>query len=400
VRAETIHALVVARTLFDQVNQTSSSEDEHNASAALVTLQDAVELVLLASLAELGIDEQKNIESFSFDQLIGELRGAGITVPKSGTLKAMNKERVIVKHYGQLAEPKSVRNYIYAAKLAVDSVLKQIVGKDLQSIMLHELLPEGEVKEFFRDAAKEIERGEFFAALVSIRKALFVEVEVDYVIEEWKDDVDLNPFAFLGRKGSKASFYTRNKDWIDNHVRELFDYIQMDHEKMRLDLLEWGVNTQDYWNVWRITPEVYRSIGGGEWVVKLTADRDGANIHEAEYCLDRAIYLVSKKIGHFNSAKFYARREQPFMEVIADNDIQVYASSSIASAVVGTISSGKMTYAESLISGLDGRQYFRIFDYGGDSKTYISGYSLATYFTLKGTAVSEPGEQGSLFGPE
>ncbi|RYZ96770.1 MAG: hypothetical protein EOO68_16335, partial [Moraxellaceae bacterium] len=88
--------------------------DRHSCSAALILLQDALEIVMLALLVELGVDEQKTLETKSFDDLIGELRKVKVRVPKSGTLKALNKERVIVKHYGQLAEPLTVQNYAEA----------------------------------------------------------------------------------------------------------------------------------------------------------------------------------------------------------------------------------------------------------------------------------------------
>jgi len=71
-------------------------------------LQDALELILLAVLIEKGVDEKKGLENFSFDQLIGELKKEGVRVPKSGTLKALNKQRVIIKHYGQVSEPQTV----------------------------------------------------------------------------------------------------------------------------------------------------------------------------------------------------------------------------------------------------------------------------------------------------
>ncbi len=78
-----------------------------------MVLQDAIEAVFYAILIELGIDESKSLERKGFDELIGELKAADIPVPKSGTLKAIKQQRVLTKHYAQVAEPITVRNYLW-----------------------------------------------------------------------------------------------------------------------------------------------------------------------------------------------------------------------------------------------------------------------------------------------
>ncbi|TON43389.1 hypothetical protein CGH56_26195, partial [Vibrio parahaemolyticus] len=72
---------------------------KHSCTAGIILLQDFVELVVLAVLDEVDINETKNIESKSFDELLGELKKNKIKVIKSGTIKALNKQRVIAKHY-------------------------------------------------------------------------------------------------------------------------------------------------------------------------------------------------------------------------------------------------------------------------------------------------------------
>jgi hypothetical protein len=105
-------------------------------SAGLILLQDVLEIVFLAVLVEKDVDEQKALESKSFDELIGELKKSGIAVPKSGTLKALNKQRVITKHYGQLAEPLTVQNYAEAADFAVDAIVRGAIGSRCREIFV------------------------------------------------------------------------------------------------------------------------------------------------------------------------------------------------------------------------------------------------------------------------
>lgn len=124
-KPSTIHSLLTARTLYDEALRPIESIDRRMCSAGLILLQDALEIIFIAMLTEKNIDEQKALESKTFDELIGELRKAGINVPKSGTLKALNKQRVITKHYGQLAEPVTVQVYAEAVDAAVSSILPQ-----------------------------------------------------------------------------------------------------------------------------------------------------------------------------------------------------------------------------------------------------------------------------------
>jgi hypothetical protein len=115
-KSETLNTFIIAKSLFDKAQELCIVEDKYITSAGLVILQDALELVLYACLIELGIDQEKAIENFTFDQTIGELNQKGKKVNKSGTLKALNKQRVLIKHYGQLAEPETVKNFLMLQK--------------------------------------------------------------------------------------------------------------------------------------------------------------------------------------------------------------------------------------------------------------------------------------------
>jgi len=312
-KEEIVQTLITARMLFDKAQELCIADDKYVASAGLVILQDAVELVLNACIVELEIDQMKTIDRMSFDELLGqlqsELQKSGKTIIKIQKLKAMNKERVIVKHYGHFAEPSTVRNFFESAKDSTDNLLCNVVGKDLQQVMLHEVIKPGDAKDFIQAACESIEKGNYFDVLVNTRKAIYVEIEEEYLIEGWKDytpQKDLwSPYFFL-RGGWKAPIYTRNKEWIDEHVKDPFDYIRLDHEKLRLDLIEWGITTQDFWNIWRLTPEVYRFMGSKKWIMKgeLKYFREAATEENAKYCLDLAITVIVKKQRHRDLSRY------------------------------------------------------------------------------------------------
>ena len=148
----TVRSLVIARILFEKAHGLCIAEDRYLASAGLAVLQDALEIVFYALLIERGVDEGKNLERLSFDELIGELKKEGITVPKSGTLKALNKQRVLTKHYAQVAEPATVRNYFDAAQEALETTVNAVTGRALTDIYLSDLLEESEAKVFLKTA--------------------------------------------------------------------------------------------------------------------------------------------------------------------------------------------------------------------------------------------------------
>jgi hypothetical protein len=224
---EVLHSLLTAKVLFYEAQDLCVVEDRFNASSGLIILQDALELIFLATLIEIGVDEVKALESFSFDQLIGELKKNNIKVPKSGTLKALNKQRVVIKHYGQVAEPGTASNYLEIAQQSIDEVLTQVFDKTLQEIMLHELIRDEEIKGYLTEACEALDQNKFFKSLVSIRKAIFVAIEIQYCIYDWRDVNQSEPLGFLGfgRNGRNAPWHTRNKKWIKEKVRNPFDYI-------------------------------------------------------------------------------------------------------------------------------------------------------------------------------
>jgi hypothetical protein len=146
-------------------------------------LQDALEIVFYALLIELGVDEEKkNLEQLSFDELIGELKRKSIVVPKSGTLKALNKQRVLTKHYAQVAEPVTVRNFLDVAQQALETTVHAVTARVLTDIYLSDLLKMGEAKLFLETAEQYISESRFLDALTEIRKAIFVEFEDDYSV--------------------------------------------------------------------------------------------------------------------------------------------------------------------------------------------------------------------------
>jgi hypothetical protein len=361
----TVHSLVIAKTLFEKAYELCLSDDRYLASAGLVVLQDALEIVFYALLIERGADENKNLERISFDELIGELRKADVGVPKSGTLKALNKQRVLTKHYAQIAEPATVRNYLHSAQQALEGTVKSVVGRSLADIYLSDLLEKTEARDFLKSAEECIAELRFLDALTETRKAIFVEFEADYSVYGWRDHEGgepKNPFVAYMFGGWKAPYWTCNKKWIAENVKEPLDFIQIDYDRWRLDAMEWGINTAELQNIRELTPEVFRADASSGWCIKYHVDfpANEATLASAKYCLDRTIAVILRKQEHQRTRRSRSRGRSfaPPPIYLGDN---VYKTASTASEVIHVIS-GDFEYDRSeIVSGFDPKErFFRI----------------------------------------
>ncbi|WP_028571609.1 hypothetical protein [Desulfonatronum lacustre] len=386
-KSATLHSLMTAKAVLGETKPLVSSGNAHSCSAGLILLQDALELVVLAVLLEKEVDQQKNIESKSFDELVGELRKLGLQLPKSGTIKALNKQRVITKHYGQLAEPATVRNYYEAAHVFIDEILRQVIGRTLGDVMLTDLLQEGESKQLLMQAAGLKDIGKYFECLIEIRKALFVEIEQDYAIHQWVD-VEGNGAGLgllgLGRGGLKAPYWTRNKRWISEHVRRPTDYVQVDPEQLRLDAMEWGVRTSDVENLRRLTPAVFRASLDSKWSVdyELSLPPNEGTLHNCVECLDAAIEVIRKKKEH-EQARRWPGRQQPHKAPAIYIGHQVYKAARTTSEVMHIVQEGFLYTMHRIVSGFDPNETFYLVtgneapdDENPYGKNHISGYLL------------------------
>lgn len=382
-KQQTLTALVTAKRLLDQSSVLCAVREAHSCSAGVVVLQDSVELILLACLIELGVDESQNIESLSFDHMIGQLRKLKISLPKSGVIKAMNKQRVLIKHYGQTVDPDTARNYLQVSRSAIDTLLGQLTGKTLSDVFLFELITDKECKEFLANASKAIAEGNYLDALVEARKAIFLEIESAYSIYEWRKDVDyssLGLLAFMGLGGLNAPSYTRSKSWIDEHVNEPFDYIQLDHKRVRDDLVEWGVNTQDFWNVWRLTPVVFRGSKDDAWQIRKEPKfyGSGATFENARYCLDTAIHIILKKQDHFDLIKHLRGSAGAEFSVVTTSDpTMVYAKASSDAPLRDQVEAGIELPVLAVVPGLANSGLFlQVRHFSNEYPANFTGYVL------------------------
>jgi hypothetical protein len=345
---------------------------------------------------ERGIDEEKPIGNLRFHELMAEVKRATVKIPKTSTLSALNDTRRTVKHYGQLADPVTVRTYLEASRLAIDTVLVAVAGKQLQDVSLDELLKDGEAKEFLREASRAVEGGLYQDALLAIRRAIFVEVEAEYAIDEWResDGTEALTLGVLMRRGRKAPYFARNRVYIEKHVTFPCDYVVLDQDTVRLDLVEWGVPTQDFFNLRRLTPDVFRFARRPEWFYSMEPG-DVATVPSesvVRYCIDRAVSLISRKQRHQHLVRALPSSfNRMAARVVLDTEM--LSKPTAAAFTKRTCKVGDLFAVLRVADGEDGIRYVQVWDQGeevGISVSYLPLASVAIEAVVADLRLQEP----------
>lgn len=364
-KENTAHSLLIAKTLLERAEPLCNSGDKYIASAGMLILQDALEIVYFSLIIEISSHETKTISNFTFDQLIGELVKNNIRIPDSMTLKALNKQRVLIKHYAQTADPSNVKNLFDIAIQSLNQTIKSVIGKTISEIFISDLLDDCEAKTFLKFAELKILNKEYLESLIETRKAIFVEFENDYNIEMWKEHDANSHMSLLGtisRGGFDAPYYSKNKQWIEKNVRIPHDYIVIDIQDLNFKLLEIGVSTFEIDNLRRLTPDVYRSIESDKWSISYDIEFPSNNATEsnARYCLDRAAWVIIKKQEH-NRKRRRPENNRSFELPEVYIGSKVYKIPSTNSGIIHTVSN-KFTYRiHRIVGGFDPTQnYYEI----------------------------------------
>jgi len=372
-KPSTLSTLMVAKSIYGETKYLVNSGDKHSCTAGIILLQDFVELVVLAALDELDVDEQRNLESKSFDELLGELKRQGVKIIKSGTIKALNKQRVISKHYGQLAEPASVVNYYTTAVMFVDHLLKDVVGSTLQEIFLTDILKDGVVKDAVKGAISLSEENKYLDALVALRKAFFISYEYEYSIYVWRnqDKNALSGLLGLGFGGGmKAHYWTRNSEWINENVKKPIDYVQINHEQLKIDCMEWGVSTVDIENFRRLTPEIIKTEEG-VWHTDYDPNfvANETTKENFNFCLDIVLDFLLKK-QEFDSSKKWPKREKSIPAPPIYIGKPLYEKPDQASQILHYVQENYFYRVDRIVTGFNhAERYLYVFLYQEDAET-------------------------------
>ena len=211
--------------------------------------------------------------------------------------------------------------------------------------------------------------------MTSCRKAIYVEIEKNYDISDFNSDDP--PKGLLGAF-SEAPYYTRNKKYIEENVTCPTDFIVLDHSHLDQKLLKLSVNNTSFWNIWRLTPEVYKKRDGG-WIVKHEFDiLDKRNLIEnIEYIFNTTVDIIYSI--HTTKQKTKTKEYLFFIANLNSDEIDVYEKADKTSKIIGKTPKGLFEVdCVYHIEGLKGDgPYWKIRHMGKEK--YLFGYISNDY---------------------
>jgi len=372
---EVVRRICLARHLYELGINGLKSANELYVFSASNLMQDAVEVFLVAAADFLGVSilPNSNFEGYftSINKKIDPKE-----LPFKNKLVRLNKIRVNSKHYGIQPDREECERLSLSVREFFEEVSDSILGVNFATISTVDLLEDGETKNLLLEAKDQLNKKEYANCSITCRKAIYLEIERHYDISGYNTEEP--PRGFLSGIMSDAPYFARNKKYIEENVSCPTDFIVFDHSHLDQRLLKLSVNNTAFWNIWRLTPEVYKKQSG-EWVVKHELDKlETESLKEnIEYIFNTTVDILFSV--HTNKQNIKTKDHLFFKIELKSDEIDVYEKADKNSKIIGKTPKGLMELdCVYHIEGLNGDgPYWRIRHIGKDQ--YLFGYILNDY---------------------
>ncbi len=346
---ETVRRISLARHLYQLGKSSLESSNDMHLFAAVNLLQDAVEAFLIAVSDYVQAEIDQNTKFDKYFVLIND-KIFPKELPFKSKLLRLNRIRVDSKHYGIQPARDECDRVVVSVREFFDEVSSSVLGVNFSTVSAIDLLAAGEIKDLLLEAKTAHEAGDHETCVVVCRKVLYVAVEHRYDVSQFREAKPLGLLARINR----APYFARDPQYIQENVKDPTDYIVRDHSRIDQDLLKDGVDTTAFWNVWRLTPEVYRSEDK-QWVIKHDFGKlDAATLADnAEYVFSTTVDMAlaidasRKAVRWKQHGRYYVK--------LAREGVPIYEKADVGSKVAATTPAG-MTKIDTdyRVSGLMG----------------------------------------------
>lgn len=334
---ETVRRLSLARHLYHLGISSLRSKNDIYLFSAVNLLQDSVEAFLISVADHVGakVASNTNFEKY-FELIDGKITPKEL--PFKSALLRLNRIRVDSKHYGIQPSRDECERLSVSVYEFFDEVSSSLLKTSFSTVSAIDLLQDGETKTILLEAKSLLESGDHMGCAISCRKAIFLEIECNYDIYHYKEEDEL--FSLYSWP-TKAPTFARNKDYIEKNVHEPTDYIVYDHSDLNQELLTQGIDNTAFWNVWRLTPQVYKNEDG-KWIVKYEfAKLDGDVLRDKiEYIFSTTVDIVLS-IHSTRSASEYLKHQSYNLELKQEN-VPVFEKADKSSKVVSMTPPGML----------------------------------------------------------
>jgi hypothetical protein len=357
---EIVRRLNLARHLYELARGSLETGNELHLFSAVNLLQDAVEAFLIAVADEVGGAVDQNTK---FDKYFVEINAkiAPKELPFKNALIRLNRIRIDSKHYGIQPARDECNRLTTDVREFFEEVSTALLNASFSTISVIDLLIDGASKDHLSEARDALARGDNRECGIFCRKAIYLEIEQSFNIEAFKDG---QPVGLLSGAWTEAPLFAKDKRYIDEHVGAPTDYIVYDHSLLDQKLLKQGVDPTVFWNVLRLTPQVFRT-GGGKWIVKEEFEKleEFYLAENIEYIFGAALDIILAIHKTRQATKNIGARSF-FLELTEEN-VPVYKKADSTSEVAGLTHPGVTRMdTDFKIEGLSGDGiYWHVMDF-------------------------------------
>ena len=364
-----INSLIVTRHFYYMAELSIASTSDYHLFSVVNLLQDAVEIFLVAISRHVDAAVVVNIQ---FEKYFEEInKKTGKELPFKSKLIDLNKMRVNAKHYGIQPPREKCEAMMIVVREFLEETTKMIFNEDFNTVSLINLLDEGEVKNYLLDAKDQLEKNNYLDCLINCRKVLYALIEYKYNISQFKEVVKEDDIeASFKRAFCDAPDYCKNPEYIAKNVTSPTDYIIYNHTELEQKLLKYSVSTNMYFNVWRLTPCLYK-FDDGDWAVKIET-MNSITEENTNYVYVSTIE-IALRIQDYDKKTIVRKHFYDIEIELVDEDIPVYQLADEKSEIIATIPKAIKTIDNfATVTGFDKKQYCRIHYELED--TFIIGY--------------------------
>jgi hypothetical protein len=292
VSAESVRRLTLSRYYLTIAKEHARSDRELDSFLAINLLQEALETFLIAASQQVNATLKPRTDFVGYLDKIDEAIAPN-RLPFRTTLIRLNKARVQAKHDSLVLDRTEIPNFVVSAGSFLDEATNEIFGLDFSTVSLIDLIDTGDVREHLFEAQQAYDEGSYSQVLISCRRAL-------YLLFERSSDISIfengEPGGFLAVLGCTAPQYARSQKYVVENVLEPFDYIVLDHSRLDSEMIKDGLDPHIFWNLWRLTPQVYKPKQG-DWMVKNEPDKlsETASNENAGYVLENTVELIYRR---------------------------------------------------------------------------------------------------------
>lgn len=282
---------MLARLLLNDAMEHHRSGQNLRMFVAANLLQDAVEVFLLAVAESVGAKLKEKAEFANYlDSIDKAIEPA--TLPFRTQLLRLNRIRVHSKHHLVQPQPNDIQQLSTVVREFFTEVSRAHLSVDFETVHLIDLIRDDAQRNFLVAAHDMYEKGQYANALIESRKAFYLAFEINADVSGYADETKKGLLGMLG-PGWDAPSYARSAQYVRQNVATPFDYIVLDRDKLNAKLLSDGIDVLVFWNVWRLTPALFRTKGG-EWLIKHELGiMESPNLQvNATYVLDQVTQII------------------------------------------------------------------------------------------------------------